>query len=56
MPRPRWLSALLALAVGACSSPPPAPHTPVTGSLEPLRGVFNNDSGKVRAIFLASPT
>ncbi len=25
-------------------------------SLDPLRAAFNSDSGKVRAIFLASPT
>jgi hypothetical protein len=32
-----------------------SPHETLT-SLAPLRQVFNADSGKVRAIFLASPT
>lgn len=31
------------------------PHLSLA-SLEPLRTAFNADSGKVRAIFLASPT
>ena len=30
-------------------------HTSLA-SLEPIRAAFNADSGKVRAIFLASPT
>lgn len=32
-----------------------APHESLS-SVEPLRQAFNADSGKVRAIFLASPT
>jgi hypothetical protein len=42
--------------VAACHpSIPAAAHLSLT-SLEPLRTAFNADSGKVRAIFLASPT
>lgn len=33
-----------------------SPHVVLDGSLEPLRSRFDADSGKVRAIFLASPT
>jgi hypothetical protein len=46
------------MAVGlfaACDRSNPSPHMSLT-SLEPLRSAFNADSGKVRAIFLASPT
>jgi hypothetical protein len=34
---------------------PESPHTRIS-SLDRLRAAFNADSGKVRAIFLASPT
>lgn len=45
-----------ALVLAACSrSGPASPHESLT-SLDPLRRAFNADSGKVRAIFLASPT
>lgn len=41
----------------ACSNAPPAPHVVLEGGdLTPLRTAFNADAGKVRAIFLASPT
>ena len=39
----------------ACDRSMPTTHTNLT-DLEPLRSAFNADSGKVRAIFLASPT
>ena len=54
---PMALAVLLTVAVfaGCKSSAPQAPHVSLT-SLEPLRNAFNADSGKVRAIFLASPT
>ncbi|HEX5438034.1 MAG TPA: hypothetical protein VFW98_12790 [Gemmatimonadaceae bacterium] len=49
------LSGVLAVAAG-CQSGPVAPHTTLTGDFTPLRAAFNADSGKVRAILLASPT
>jgi hypothetical protein len=53
------LVAAFAMFIGilaACDrSVPPASHLSLS-SLEPLRTAFNTDSGKVRAIFLASPT
>jgi len=48
------MSAAIALA-GCKHTAPESPHTSLT-SLEQLRAAFNADSGKVRAIFLASPT
>ena len=48
------MSAAIALA-GCKRSAPQSPHTSLT-SLDQLRAAFNADSGKVRAIFLASPT
>ena len=48
--------AMLMGMVAACDrSIPAAAHLSLT-SLEPLRTAFNADSGKVRAIFIASPT
>jgi hypothetical protein len=45
-----------ATAFTACRrSVPEVPHVRLT-SLDPVRAAFNADSGKVRAIFLASPT
>jgi hypothetical protein len=58
MHRPLRLFAIsVAVAsAGACKpSGPEAPHANLT-SVAPLRAAFNRDSGKVRAIFLASPT
>ncbi|HEX8724530.1 MAG TPA: hypothetical protein VF737_03965 [Gemmatimonadaceae bacterium] len=49
------LSGALAL-VAACGAGPAAPHVTLTGDFAPLRAAFNADSGKVRAIVLASPT
>ena len=47
---------LLALVtLSACREEIPYPHTSLATS-ESLRVAFNADSGKVRAIFLASPT
>jgi len=48
-----WLAALLFACVPAG---PPAQHQALTASFEPLRAQFQADSGKVRAILLASPT
>lgn len=45
-----------AALLAACDrSAPASAHEGLT-SLDPLRKAFNADSGKVRAIFLASPT
>ncbi|MGH7583145.1 MAG: hypothetical protein ACREL5_07975 [Gemmatimonadales bacterium] len=43
-------------AAAACHSGPIATHTTLTDDFTPLRTAFNADSGKVRAILLASPT
>lgn len=48
--------ALPLAAFSACGDAPVSEHTVLEGSLEPLRSRFDADSGKVRAIFLASPT
>lgn len=48
------ISAAIALT-GCKRSARESPHTSLT-SIDPLRAAFNADSGKVRAIFLASPT
>jgi hypothetical protein len=48
----------LALAVGlvtSCNRGAPSSHVTLS-SVDPVRNAFNADSGKVRAIFLASPT
>ena len=55
--RNRLASAVLlvaALLLG-CNRSPQSTHVNLT-SIEVLRAAFNADSGKVRAIFLASPT
>ena len=44
-----------AAAVLGCGRAQELPHESLA-SLDPLRAAFNADSGKVRAIFLASPT
>jgi hypothetical protein len=50
------LVAVLVSSLAACNpSGKASPHESLT-SLDPLRRAFNADSGKVRAIFLASPT
>jgi hypothetical protein len=47
---------LAAGALASCKRAAPAtPHESLS-SLDPIRAAFNADSGKVRAIFLASPT
>lgn len=44
------------VAFTACGSGgPPSTHKVLQGDDAPLRAAFNADSGKVRAIFLASP-
>lgn len=40
----------------ACGGGAPVPHEVVGVTSEPLRSAFDADSGKVRALFLASPT
>jgi hypothetical protein len=40
----------------ACKQTAPVASQVSLASVEPLRSAFNTDSGKVRAIFLASPT
>jgi hypothetical protein len=53
---PLLISALL-LMLAACGAGGSAPvHTALSDDLSPLRAQFNADAGKVRAIFLASPT
>jgi hypothetical protein len=42
--------------VAACNRSAPAVSHMSLSSLDPIRAAFNADSGKVRAIFLASPT
>lgn len=45
------------LILAACRSGSPVqPHNTLSANAEPLRSAFNADSGRVRAIFLASPT
>lgn len=44
------------LALAACSAGAQPPYQTIDGSAEPLRTAFNDARGKVRAIFLASPT
>jgi len=45
-----------AVALAACNRSAPASAHETLTSLDPLRRAFKADSGKVRAIFLASPT
>ena len=52
-----WLALTVGLALAACSGGNATmSHVALASSLSPLRAAFNADSGKVRAIFLASPT
>jgi hypothetical protein len=47
---------LSAAAIAGCTrSGKESPHVTLS-SVDPVRSAFNADSGKVRAIFLASPT
>ena len=48
-----WFSVLVLACVPAG---PPAQHQVLQARFEPLRSRFQADSGKVRAILLASPT
>lgn len=48
------LAGLLVLA--ACGRGGPVPHHVLDANSEPLRTAFDADTGKVRALFLASPT
>jgi hypothetical protein len=47
---------LLAVAPGCARQGQAPPHTVLPQDLSPLRAQFNADTGKVRAVFLASPT
>jgi len=51
-----WMSAFLLMLVGCRPSGPAPPHSVLSGDLFALRSQFNADAGKVRAVFLASPT
>jgi hypothetical protein len=48
--------ALVLIASAACERPASSGSYQSLTSLDQLRSAFNADSGKVRAIFLASPT
>lgn len=48
------LAGALGVTAG-CGTGPASPHTTLVGDFSPLRAAFNADSGKVRAILLASP-
>ena len=49
------VAALVVVGLPGCKRSSETQHVNLT-SVEPLRAAFNADSGKVRAIFLASPT
>jgi hypothetical protein len=49
------VAALAAIVIAGCKRSAATQHVNLS-SVEPLRAAFNADSGKVRAIFLASPT
>jgi hypothetical protein len=51
-----WLSASLGLLVGSGAIGRAPGHAVLSGDLSQLRSQFNADAGKVRAIFLATPT
>jgi hypothetical protein len=55
MPALLAMMTLLAAGCARLESGSARPHESLS-SIEPLRAAFNADSGKVRAIFLASPT
>ena len=46
----------LALALAGCGGGPVQSHVALDSSTVSLRSAFNADSGRVRAILLASPT
>ena len=50
------MSASLLMLVGCRPGGPAPAHTALSEDLSPLRAQFNADAGKVRAVFLASPT
>jgi hypothetical protein len=56
MNRHSLLAGLALVAAVACDRPAPSAAHQSLSSLDQLRSAFNADSGKVRAIFLASPT
>lgn len=51
----RWLSLVLGIAACAAAAPGPT-YENLKADGEPLRTAFNEAHGRVRAIFLASPT
>jgi hypothetical protein len=53
---PTLVLTLSFLPLSACTRATSAPHVNLASSTEALQEAFNRDSGKVRAIFLASPT
>lgn len=50
------LGGLLLLPAVACGGGRTVPYEVLNAASEPLRSQFEADSGKVRAVFLASPT
>jgi hypothetical protein len=55
--RAGWFSVPGVCVLAACWGGGSAqPHVSLDATIDPLRSAFNADSGKVRAIFLASPT
>lgn len=50
-----WMTSLLALAACGAAAPHPA-YQVLDANAEPLRAAFKAADGKVRAIFLASPS
>ena len=55
MRRRAALLSALSLTLAGCGGPVQS-HLALAGSTDPLRPAFNADSGRVRAILLASPT
>lgn len=53
---PLFLIALGWSLAASCGGGRVSQHTTLDGSVDSLRAAFQSDSGKVRAIFLASPT
>ncbi len=51
-----WLSLASAILVGCGRAGPASEHAVMAAGFEPLRTELQADSGKVRAILLASPT
>lgn len=55
--RAGWvIRANIGLALAACGGGHVQPHVAIDSTANALRSAFNADSGRVRAILLASPT